>query len=462
MTGRCTLAGRRTLAGRDALTAGYLAEVGRRGLTRSDLLSVLPRTGLVAEALSGRSLSRPLFLGQAESQRVNADLQHVRAALVSLPDRLFGGDLAAFGRAAGLADRQVAAVLGTRGASVTQLARADMYTDQTGLRLLEFNMGSGVDGIENGEICRAMLRHPVLREFAREQGLRYVDTFGQHVGMIFDETGFERDRGPMVAVVDWPAHYLRIRTFLHEITRRWRRRGLDAHACHVGQLTVSNGRVRLRGRPVDIIFRIFLTEHLLEPDGPALIEPLIDATRRGQVAMFTPLDAELYGSKIPLAMLSDHANRHLFSPEQLAAFDRVLPWTRTVRPGPVTLEDGRIVDLFGYAIEHQDDLLLKPALLHGGMGVVAGWDPSTSPRTWRDQMTGAMGRPYVLQRRVRPQPELCPGEDGGLTGWVVTWGVFTFPDGYGGMLARAFTADSGLAVTKAGSGLSIGCCLVGG
>ena len=456
------MTGRDTLAGRDALTAGYLAEVARRGLTGSDLLSVLPRTGMVAEALSGHGLSRPLFLGQPESQRVNADLQHVRTALVSLPDRLFGGDLAAFARATGLQERQVAAVLSTRGASVTQLARADMYTDQTGLRLLEFNMGSGVDGIENGEICGALLRHPVLREFAHAHRLYYVDTFGQHIETIFGETGFKRDAYPMVAVVDWPGHYMRIRTFLHEVTRRWRRRGLDAHACHIGQLTVSNGRVRLRGRPVDIIFRIFLTEHLLEPDGPALMEPLIDATRRGQVAMFTPLDAEMYGSKSPLAMLSDHANRHLFSPEQLGAFDRILPWTRTIRPGPVTLEDGRTVDLFGYATDHQHDLVLKPALLHGGIGVVPGWDPGTTPGIWRDRLASAVGGPYVLQRRVRPRPELCPGEDGGLTAWVVTWGVFTFPDGYGGMLARAFTADSGLAVAKAGSGLAIGCCLVGG
>jgi hypothetical protein len=445
----------------DALTAGYLAEVARQGLTGTDLLAVLPRTGLVGRALSGRSLSRPLFLGRAESERLNADLQHVRAALAGLPDRLFGGDLAAFGRAAGLTERQVAAVLHTRGKSVTQLARADMYTGQEGLRLLEFNMGSGVDGIENGEICRAMLRHPVLREFARAHRLRYVDTFSRHAGMIFDETGFKRDSFPMVAVVDWPDHYRRISTFLHEVTGRWRRRGLDAHACHIGQLTVRNGRVWLRGRAVDIIFRIFLTEHLLEPGGPALMEPLIDATRRGQVAMFTPLDAELYGSKAPLAMLSDHANRHLFSPAELASIDRILPWTRVMRPGPVTLADGSTADLLDYATEHQPDLVLKPALLHGGMGVVPGWDPAVSPRIWRDRLAAAMGGPHVLQRRVRPRPELCPGEDGGLTGWVVTWGVFTFPEGYGGMLARAFTVDSGLAVTKAGSGLTIGCCLVG-
>ena len=75
----------------------------------------------------------------------------------------------------------------------------------------------------------------------------------------------------------------------------------------------------------------------------------------------------MFGSKAPLAMLSDHANRHLFSPAELAAIDRVLPWTRMVRPGPVTLEDGHPVDLLDYAVSHASDLVLKPALLHGGI-----------------------------------------------------------------------------------------------
>jgi hypothetical protein len=448
-------------ADRHSLTTGYLAEVARRGLTGRDLLSVMPSTGMVAQG-SARYLSRPLFLGEAESQRLNADLQQVRAALISLPGRLFGGDLVAFGRACGLTGRQLAAAVGSRGESVTQLARADMYADGSGLRLLELNMGSGVDGIENGEISRAMLRHPALAQFARANRLGYADTFSRHIDMIFEETGFKRDSFPMVAVVDWPDHYLRIRPFLHAVTRRWRVRGLDAHACHIGQLDVRNGRVMLRGQPVDIIFRIFLTEHMLEPDGPELMEPLIDAVGRGQVSMFTPLDAELYGSKMPLAMLSDHANRHLFSAAELDAFDRVLPWTRMVRPGPVTLEDGSTVDLPGYATGHQQDLVLKPALLHGGIGVVPGWEAGTTAKVWRRELARAMGGPYVLQRRVRPQPELCPGQDGGLTRWTVAWGVFTFPEGYGGMLGRAFDEASRLAVTKTGGGLTIGCCLVGG
>jgi hypothetical protein len=449
------------MTGRATLAAGYLDAVTRHGATAGDLRAVIPATGMLGMFPRYRYLSRPLFIGHAESGRLNSDLQHLRTALISLPDRLYGGDLAAFAAAAGMTADQVTAVLRTRTPKVTELARADMYAVPSGLRLLEFNMGSPVDGIENGELCRAMIRHPVLREFARAHRLRYVDTLTEHAGMIFDETGFGRDSFPMVAVTDWPQHYSRLAPLLHKIARRWRALGLDAHACHIGQLKVSGGRVRLRGRPVDIIFRLFLPEHLLEPDGHALMDPVIDAVARGDVAMFTPLDAELYGSKASLAMASDHANRHLFSAEERAAFDRILPWTRMVRPGPVSLEDGRTVDLYDYAASHPGDLILKPTLLHGGLGVLAGWHPDTTASLWRDRLAAAMDGPYVIQRRIRPTPELCPGEDGEPVPWIVTWGVFTFPGGYGGVFARAFTADSQLAVLLTGTDMRLGCCLVG-
>lgn len=445
---------------RATLTASYLDEVKRRGHSATDLLDVMPRTGMLWALNALRYIPRPLFLGHAESEQLNSDLQHIRAAMASLPSLLYDGNVEAFGTAAGLTSAQAAAVRRTRAETVTEWVRADMYPDATGLRLLEFNMGSGIAGSDNSELCRAVLRYPLLREFARDHRLGYVDTVREQLRLIFAETGRKPGSYPMIALVDWPKHFEAIGSFLHKISRRWRNQGLDAHACHLGQLKVSDGRVRLRGRPVDIIFRIFLLEHLLQPDGPELMNPVLDAVARGEVAMFTSLDGELYGSKVPLAMLSECANRHLFSPAQLGAFDRVLPWTRLVRPGPVTLSDGAVVDLEEYALSHAEDLVLKPALLHGGAGVLPGWHPDTTEQLWRDRLREAMGTPHVIQQRVRVEPELCPGDVGELVPWETTWGVFTFASGYGGVYGRAFQSREGLAVARTGTGLRIGCCLV--
>jgi hypothetical protein len=130
-----------------------------------------------------------------------------------------------------------------------------------------------------------------------------------------------------------------------------------------------------------------------------------------------------------------------------------------VRPGPVTLADGRRVDLTEYALAHRSDLAIKPTLLHGGTGVLLGWHPETTPDMWREQLTAAMNRPYILQQRIRPTVELFPGPDGTPTPWITAWGVFTVRNGYGGVFARANSVESGVGVINLGSGSSVGCAL---
>jgi hypothetical protein len=448
-------------AERARLTSLYLDEVARRGQTADDLMGIMPTTGRLYASYKRRWVPRPLFIGHAEASQVNSDLQHIRVAMNTLPDLLYDGDLIAFAKDSGLTEIQAEAVLRTRTEQISEWARADMYPDADGLKLLEFNMGSGIGGSECGAIVQAMLRYPLLREFADTHKLTHVDTMEESIRLLFAETGCDPGSNPRIALVDSPEHYAVIGKYLHSVSRFWRSRGLDTHACHIGQLKLRNGQVWLRGKPVDIIFRIFLLEDLLKPGVPEVMFPVLDAVVRGEVALFSPLDGELFGSKLPLAMLSEHANRHLFTPAQLAAFDRVLPWTRVMRPGPVTLEDGSSVDLMDYALGHPEDLLIKPALLHGGIGVLAGWDPATTEGVWRHALEQAMGEAFVIQRRVKAIPELAPGEDGELFAWDTTWGVFTSAAGFGGVWARGFPAQTGAAVARVGTGLRITGILIG-
>lgn len=445
---------------RIALTAQYLDQVKRRGAKAGELVGAVAESEFLRSLYHGRYLSRPLFIGRDEIQRLHADVENLRAALASLPDRLYQGDLAAYARAVGANEVQVRAVQHSTGRPVTRLARADLYAEATGFRVLEFNIGSGVAGMDNADLCRGLLTHPLLAEFAEIRRLGYVDSMREHVASVLAETGTDPGSFPMVALAALPRLYEDIGVYLHHLARRWQELGLDAHACRAEDLEVRGGRVWLGGRAVDIVYRLFLMDDFLQPEGLAIVGPLLEAASRGEVKIFTPLDSELLGNKSALAMISDDRNRHLFSPDELASFDRIVPWTRQVRPGPVTLEDGTRVDLLDYAAEHRADLVLKPSLLHSGWGVVLGWHPTTSPRLWRDRLAEAMTGSYVLQRRVRPAPEMFPGEAGELVPWIVTWGVFTGVNGYSGVLARAATVASDLAVIGMDTGASAGCCLL--
>jgi hypothetical protein len=448
---------------RAALTALYLDEVKRRGVTATDLVGELPRLDsvLLNSFFPGTQwLPRPLLAEHGEVMRLYADVETLRAAIVSLPERLYGGDLAAFARAVGATDYQVLAAVRTHSTPVSKQGRADLHEDGSGFHVMEFNLGSALGGMEIADVCRVMLEHPVLAEFAQAYRLGYADTQREQVRNIFSDTGFAPGSFPMVAVADWPSSYeKRLGAYMHKLAARWRTYGLDAHACHMGELAVRDGRVWLGDRAVDIVARMFLIDYLLEPGAPAVMDPVADAVARGQVAMWTPLDTEVFGSKGSLALISDERNRHVFTASELACFDRILPWTRMVRPGPVKLADGTRVDLLDYAVEHQDDLVLKPSLEWGGQGVQPGWQAGTSPGTWRAQLAAAAGGPYVLQRRIRPVPELFPSDDGVPVPWNVAWGVFTGEAGYGGTITRAATVSSGLSVLNLSSGALLGCCL---
>jgi hypothetical protein len=249
-------------------------------------------------------------------------------------------------------------------------------------------------------------------------------------------------------MADWPSSYESFwAPFLAEFCDHLQEMGVDAHPCHIGQFDYRDNRVWLGKRPIDIILRIFIIEDLHEsPEAPALMDRVLNAAATGQVRMFTPLDAELFASKATLAMLSDESNRHLFRAEELCAMDRILPWTRMVRQGEVTLEDGSRVDLVDYAIKHREELVLKSTVSHSGDGVVPGWGQEVTPDSWREQLTDALGGSFVLQRRIKPITEFFPGDDGDLQPWLIVWGIFIGVNGFGGVLARGARLDSGTQV----------------
>ena len=439
---------------RTALTALYLDEVRQRGLRASDLLGDLP--GLRPFEYQGRYLSRPLFIGYSECQQLYMDVENVRTALLSLPDRLYGGDFAAFAHAAG-AYGPVAAVL-TGQHKPTQLARADLYASKDGFQLLELNHSSAIGGADNVEMCRALLRHPVLAEFARAHGLGYVDTLRNHVDTLFAETRLEPGSCPVVALAVWPTKYGEMPDpYLESIAADWRKLGVDAHGCHLGELSRRWGRVWLGGRPVDVIFRLFSIGQLLESSrAPAMLAPVLEAAACGEVKLCAPLDSDIFSSKAALAMISDDANRHLFTAAERESIDRIVPWTRLVRSGPVTVPDGSRADLLDYAKAHQDELILKPSMGSKGDGVIPGWRV-LSPQQWRTHSASASAPWYVIQKRVRPEPELFPDEDGELVPWSPVWGLFTGSPGYSGMYVRAFMDSDAGVINHALGGFSGSC-----
>jgi hypothetical protein len=415
--------------------------------------SVRPR--LARTIFQGNTLSRPGFLERAEVAQVAEDMETLYRLVTSLPDKLFGGDLAAFAASTGITPAQVQAVVRGQGGAPSRLARADLYRDETGFRVMELNMSSAIGGIDVATVNRAMLELPFIADFVAQHELGYTDTMRELVETLRIECNVPEGSRPAVALCDWPASYVTLEEQLQANVSVFGALGVDALPCHVGQLRLEEDSIWLGDRQIDVLFRLFLMEDLLDPAGPQLIEPVLRAAERGNVALFSPMGSELYSSKGVLALLSDEANRHLFDERELATLDRCLPWTRMVRPGPVTVTTGRVL-LEDYALAEREELILKPTLLHGGSGVIPGWQ--TEPGEWKGLIADAMDKEYVLQRRIHPFTEPFPVADGpGFEDWVLLWGVFLGARGYAGTFLRG-TPMGETGVVNMATGATGSCC----
>ncbi|ADB34727.1 hypothetical protein Kfla_5722 [Kribbella flavida DSM 17836] len=435
-----------------SLTDDYLAAAADRGPKASAILAAAAPE-LDATTYFGRCLSRPVFLEADVYRQLAADLDLLHSALTRLPERVFGGDLAEFARTVGMAETQVQAICRGRGPAPSRMGRADMYRDAQGFHLLEMNMGSTVGGVDNTVLNAAMLQHPFIAEFVDANGLTYRDTMTEVARTILTEAKVPSGVRPVMAIADFPDSYPELERILHKSAAMLAPLGIDALPCPVDALEYRDERIWLGDRQIDVVFRLFMIEDVLKPGAVELLEPVLQAAERGHVAIFTPLDAELYGSKGALALLSDEAYRDRYPADELAALDRILPWTRMVRSGPVTV-DGERIDLEQYALANREELVLKPTALHGGDGVLLGWQ--TEPDVWAAKLSEAMDNPWVLQRRIRPVPEVFPTDDG-TEEWLLSWGAILVSDGLGGFLVRGSQQLDGDVVNMS-TGATATCC----
>jgi diaminobutyrate-2-oxoglutarate transaminase len=172
--------------------------------------------------------------------------------------------------------------------------------------------------------------------------------------------------------------------------------------CHAdpAELALDGDEVTYQGRVIDLVYRDYAVEDLLELEGEGVdVRPMQQAFATNRVV--SSIAAEL-DQKSCWEVLGDPvlARRH-FSSEERAFFRRHLPWTRLLRPGTATLPDGSRGDLAAYVLHARENLVLKPNRSYGGTGVAVG--PVTGASEWKRLIEAAVapgGERWVAQRLV--------------------------------------------------------------
>jgi hypothetical protein len=386
------------------------------------------------EAACGRRLlQRPMFISESEILGRADDLIRLLDLMASLPDRLFDGNFARYCAAVGIGPRRAALI--SRFPGGPQLyGRADMCHDGTSLKLLEYNIDSGLGGTDRAEISRLLLEVDAFRDFADEHRLSYVHT-GERIAGTLRQVAEPVTGGdtPVVGFVEADGGLPECMHLALSFQEMMQGLGLDVVIGEISQVRSRAGRLFLHDKPVDVVLRYFSAEDIVStPGGEEIVEPIFRAHEQGKAILWTNMRSRQVFSKGCLALLSDIRSREAFSSQERELIDTVLPWTRSLTDDGA---DGR--GIIEYCRDNRVNLILKPYGGYAGVGIIPGWE--ASDREWRDalQQVGR-GRGYVVQHRVVPRPEpVFNPETGTVENWSAVWDAFLTPDGYAGSHIRA-------------------------
>lgn len=364
---------------------------------------------------SDRNLPRPFFLTAAEHETICADLVGMFNLLCELPRRLFGGNVQALARAVALPALQTEAVMRTGLENPVLIGRSDLYRDESGFKMLEYNLTSALGGWQGTLLNRAMLHDPTLVEFVAEEGLTYSDCLlGLVRTMMASCLLDDAPERPYVALTDWPTSFPMEEERLRTMANYMNQMGVDVEICHMGHFEYKDDYVFLGGRRVDVIFRMYLLDHVLKgPDPEGVLRPMLRAVERGKVGICSPFDTELYGNKACFALLHDEQYRNSFTAVEKELIDRFIPRTYQLHR-----------DRLDFARENRHRLILKPNCEYDGHGITAGW--TVEPEDWADLLKSKVGGPYIVQERVKPTPEryVDPDAPDEYRETILNWGMF--------------------------------------
>ncbi|MFE5941340.1 hypothetical protein [Streptomyces sp. NPDC056480] len=414
---------------------------GNRGLAEAVARAELPPA--FDGAWRAHLLPRPWFVRAPETAAFARDLEELFELLVSLPLRLFDGDVDRYAAEVGI-DPPLAALLRRGGSGVpVKFGRADAYHDGTAYRLLEFNLGSEVGGVDMAVFNRGLLGVPAFAEFARVHRLDHVDIAARTAAVLRDRAAPAVSGGgdPVVGLIEGRGGVAPYGRLMRATVEAMAEQGIDVRIGEIDEVrTRSDGKLTLNGTPLDLVLRNFAASQLLDdPAGPDVAEPFFRAHQSGRTILFTSLESGFYSHKSALALLTDPRRRGSFDAAELALVDRVLPWSRTLHASVPA-------DLVDLCRERRDRLILKPGAGYGGLDTFVGWECTDAE--WDKAVRVAVERGgYVAQERVVPRPEpVYDPATGEVDDWIAALGIFLTDDGYAGTHARANRADGGAIV----------------
>jgi len=277
------------------------------------------------------------------------------------------------------------------------ISRPDAFLDEERLQFLEFNCdspaGAGYTDVQEDVLVETFPMREMAKAVTWQRRHRMQATL-EALLAAYREFGGTRSQ-PNIAIVDWK--HVKTRDEFALIQHHFQSQGHETVVADPREMVIQHGELQADGVRIDLIYRRAIFLELL--DQAENIKDLLRAYREHKVCMANSLRSRLATSKSMLSILTNSANDILFTEVENLTKREYIPWTRRVIDAE-KIYGGKRRLLNELVLDHQADMVLKPADSYGGRDVHIGRE--ATPQDWRAlaQRALASEEDWVVQEYV--------------------------------------------------------------
>jgi len=318
------------------------------------------------------------------------------------------------------------------------LARGDFIISPSGLKCIEFNVSSNLGGAQLPVWETMLVKIPVIAEFLRRYHINIINKnllsiLMEHIISITRRSiPIDDELNVVIAftesgqyIADPREHAYANQLFQEILQQRYNPLKGEAIFCDYSKLKMEDEHLYYQDKEVH-----FLLEF---NNGTAPFRMRI-AHEKGNTLIYNGLVTQLVSNKLNIALMSEHQDSDIFTPQERETIKKYIPWTRKVKDGETTYNNQKI-KLEDFIISNREQLVLKPGEGLGGVDVYLGY--TTPEYQWRQAVEKAFQKKnWLVQERVDSYPFLYQYGKKGYAEHNAVWGTFVFGNQYGGSWLR--------------------------
>lgn len=390
--------------------------------------------------LTYRIQSWPTFMGPEKAAEIRGLSTAMFRLVTSIPQRVFGNDPQRLSDFYRLNNPFMAEIIFSEPNGITaSVTRGDVIETADGMKCIELNFTPNLGGWETDVIAGLLSDTPAVARFLErldfEPGFANTQKLFWHhalketrrflaeepdevnIGIVIGAESRRNDGGVMEAYLN------------REYAAAREEDGVTGR----GKVLVADIEGLLT-RPAGVFYAGTRLHTLVELQKEPTPPEVFRAMKARRVCVLNGPTTHILTNKKNLAVLSEHQESDLFTPEERANIAQWIPWTRVVEDRETT-HDGKQVHLPEHLLARREDMVLKHGLGYGGKKTSVG--RFTPEAEWRAAVSQAVAEhDWVVQEFHDSRPYLYQAGPYGCSPHDVIWGPFVLGGDYAGVILR--------------------------